>query len=325
MAQSLWTIVDQGKGDGVHLGAPQAFTNRDNETLFLKPPAIPFYWVTPRFDNGRGSGLHGVWQYDIFANKRELPNWVGPKEGNAATNPSLPSLYWLGPYRLVNALYLLLAVRLEQASRDNPAVPPASLQVEDEYGFFRAWSGNDSRNPVSDEDSLLEQFGDTAALVRERVSTYAFRAARHPEVENWDAETSWGGDQGMVLNALTGYLRLHPDSTVLPPQIQRLVRGYIIHMTNSAGVPQPFYPFTGNKLEGDYGDYKSGIGVFMRGLLQAYQTPGNPIGPMVPGLEFQSFLRGCVNWANNFKQEDLFDSLNVLATLTAAIAMLRSP
>ena len=325
MAQSLWTIVDQGKGDGVHLGAPQAFTNRDNETMFLEPPLIPPYWVTPRFDHGRGSGLHGVWQYDIFANKRKLPNWIGPVEGNSDTNPSLPSAYWLGPYQVtvVNALYLLLAVRLEQASRDDPAAPSAALQVKDEYGFLRAWFGNDPNNPISGLYSLLETFSDGLALIRERVSIYAVRNGQYPEVENWDDQTSWGGDQGMIINALTGYLRLYPGDTTLPALIQRLVRGYIIHMTNSAGVPQPYYPFTGNKLKGDIGDYKSGIGVFMRGLLQAYQTPGNPIGPLVPALEFQSFLRGCVHWANNLQQEDLFDSLNVLATLTAAMAMLR--
>ncbi len=325
IAQSLWTILDQGKGDGVHLGAPQVFTNRDNETMFIDPPAVPSYWAAPRLDGGRGSGLHGVWQYDMFANKREAPNWIGPREGNAATNPSLPASYWLGPYQLtvVNALYLLLAVRLEQASRDNPAVPPATLQLEDEYGFLWAWFGYDPNNPISGQDSLLEQFSLPGTLVRERVSTYAFLNGKFPQVENWDLETSWGGDQGMILNALTGYLRLHPGNTVLASLIQLLVRGYLTHMTDSAGVPQPFYPFTGNKLEGDLGDYKSGIGVFMRGLLQAYQTPNNPIASMVPGSDFQSFLRGCLRWADSLKQEDLFDSMNVLATLTAAMVMLR--
>jgi hypothetical protein len=126
IAQNCWAVMDQGKGDGVHLGAPQAFTNRDNRTMFVDPPAVPPYWAAPRMDRGRGSGLHGVWQYDIFANKRETPNWTGPKEGNGDTNPSLPSAFWLGPYQntVVNALYFLLAVRLEQAHLENPASPP---------------------------------------------------------------------------------------------------------------------------------------------------------------------------------------------------------
>jgi hypothetical protein len=75
---------------------------------------------------------------------------------------------------------------------------------------------------------------------------------------------------------------------------------------------------------GDYGDYKSGIGVFMRGLLQAYQTPGSPVIPMVPSADFQVCLRGSVKWASGFEQVDLFDNLNVLATLTAAMSMLRT-
>jgi hypothetical protein len=326
IAASCWAVLDQGKGDGVHLGGPQAFTNRDNQTMFVDPPAIPPYWAAPRLDRGRGSGLHGVWQYDIFANKRELPNWVGPKEGNDDTNPSLPSLYWLGPYQntVVNALYFLLAMRLEQAHLDNVGVPTTAQQVADEYGFLRAWFGSDPANPISPGDSLLEQFGDGGIVVRERVSTYAFRNGAFPSVENWDAETSWGGDQGMILNALTGYLRVHPSDPMPASLIQRLVRGYIVHMTNSAGEPQPYYPITGNKLDGDYGDYKSGIGVFMRGLLQAYQTPGSPIISMVPTIEFQSFLRGSIKWATDLTQYDLFDSLNVLATLIVAMAMLRT-
>jgi hypothetical protein len=324
IAQACWAVVDIGKGDGVHLGAPAAFTNRDNQTMFTNPPAIPSYWVTPRFDLGRGSGLHGVWQYDIFANKREAPNWYGPPEGEP-TNPSWPPHTWLGPYQLsvVNALYLLAAVRLEQAHRDNRAVPSAALQMADEYGFFKAWFGFDPARPIDASQSLLEVFGEGYLAVRERVGTYAQLNGRFPQVENWDPLTSWAGDQGMIINALSGYNRLHPGDAMPADVIPRLVYGYIKYMTNSAGDPQPYYPITGNKLDQDYPDYKSGIGVFMRGLLQAYLTPGSPVIPMVPASGFQVFLREAVRWATAFKQEDLFDSLNVLATLTAAMAMLR--
>jgi hypothetical protein len=44
----------------------------------------------------------------------------------------------------------------------------------------------------------------------------------------------------------------------------------------------------------------------------------------VPSADFQVFLRGSVKWASGFEQVDLFDNLNVLATLTAAMAMLRT-
>lgn len=149
MAQSCWSLLDVGKGDGVHLGAPAAYTNRDNQSMFTTPPSVPPYWVKPRFDNGRGSGVHGVWQYDIFANERSGPNWTGPVECNGDTNPSVPTHYWLGPYQLtvVNALYLLAAIRLEQAHRNNPAVPSTALQLNDEYGFLKAWFGKDPMAP----------------------------------------------------------------------------------------------------------------------------------------------------------------------------------
>lgn len=90
IAQSCWTVVDQGLGDGVHLGAPNAYTNRENQTLWVNPPEPKTGWVKPRIDRGRGSGLHGTWQYDIFSNKRsrrktpprdpDAPYWTGPTE-----------------------------------------------------------------------------------------------------------------------------------------------------------------------------------------------------------------------------------------------------
>lgn len=324
IAQGCWSVLDQGMNDGVHNGAPQVYANRDNQSFFTHPPAVPRYWVRPRFDAGRGSGLHGVWQKDIFANKRAKPNWTGPAEVNP--NPSIPSATnILGPYQttVVNALYFLAAVRLEHARLRHPGIPATAIEMTDEYGFLRTWMGYNPARPVERGRSLLNQFRDGTALVRERVSTYAKRNGIYPKVENWDAHTSWGGDQGLMISALAGYQQLRPDP-VIPRLLRALLLGYARHEVNRHGVPQPWYPITRNKLaEWDASDYACGVGVFMRGVLQAARISGSPVRMVVNGAEFQAFLRRAVAWARTARPDDLFSGLNVLATLLAGVELLR--
>jgi hypothetical protein len=323
IAQDCWAVVDQGMNDHVHNGAPQVYENRDDESFFKNPPVVPEYWVTPRFDAGRGSGLHGVWQKDIFANERKPPNWTGPPEYDP--NPSIPSSSKLGPYQntVVNALYFLAAVRFEQARVTNPGIPTTATQATDEYGFLRTWMGYNPAQPVEAGKTLLnEDFKDGTALVLERVSTYAMHDGSYPQVEHWDGHTSWGGDQGLMIAALAGYYQLHPDP-VIPPLLRALLLGYARHEVDGNGKPKPYYPITGNKLaKWDASDYKSGVGVFMRGVLQAARISGDPVEAVVKSPEFQAFLRKAVAWARTAKPDDLFSSLNVLATLLAGIELL---
>lgn len=325
IAQGCWGVLDEGMSDGVHNGAPQVYENRDNRSFFTNPPVVPHYWVKPRFDAGRGSGLHGVWQKDIFANERARPNWTGPVEVNP--NPSIPSATnILGPYQttVVNALYFLTAVRLEQARRTNPGIPATAVQMIDEYGFLRTWMGYNQIRPIEKGKKLLnEEFHDGTALVLERVSTYAKHGGIYPKVENWDPRTSWGGDQGLIINALTGYHQLRPDP-LIPHLLRALLLGYARHEVDRHGVPQPYYPITNNKLtQWDSSDYACGIGVFMRGVLQAALSNGSSVKAVVEAPEFQAFLRRAVAWARAAKPDDLFSTLNVLATLLAGIELLR--
>lgn len=327
IAQGCWSYVDQGLNDGVHNGAPQVFVNRDNESFFLNPPSVPFYWAEPRFDNGRGSGLHGVWQKDMFANARIVGdgNWFGPTE--FGPNPSVPSVTNLGPYQntVVNGLYLLAAVRFEQARLTNRAVPTCAAQAADEYGFVRTWMGYNPAHPLQPVETLLNtEFGDGTAVVRERVSTYAFHNGGYPRVENWDARTSWGGDQGLLINGLAGYFQLSPVNTEIPGIIRSLMLGYARHVVDANGVPQPYFPITDNKLASwDPDDYESGVGVFMRGLVQAARIADGPVRAFSRTPEFQQFLRRAVAWATNAPPpDDMFAALNVLATLLAGIELL---
>jgi hypothetical protein len=325
IAQECWATLDQGMNDGVHKGASQVYENRDNESCFTNPPPVPAYWVTPRFDGGRGSGLHGVWQKDIFANERVPPNWTGPAE--FAPNPSIPSdATTLGPYQntVVNALYLLAAVRFEQARVTNPGIPSTTQQALDEYGFLRTWMGYNQAQPVPPGETLLNQeFNDGTAVVRERVSTYAMHNGSYPPVKNWDPRTSWGGDQGLMINALAGYYQIRPDS-VIPPLLRALLLGYARHEVGEDGKPEPYFPIKRNKLESwDKEDYASGAGVFMRAVLQAAGISGGPVEAVVKGPEFQAFLQKAVAWARTAAPDDLFSSLNVLATLLAGIELLQ--
>lgn len=339
VATNCWRVVDTGRNDRVHLGAPQAFTNKDNLTFFNPKPVPEVYWVTPRFEHGRQSGLHGVWQYDIFSNKRDQQhNWSGPVECSNDTNPSWPKHSWLGPYQLtlVNTLYFLMAQR----------VPGVTYQLADVYGFLRAWLGYDAANePGKDSEGqdlslviILDEAGKTIALPRERVSTYAKDPDRpephddYPKVENWmdgkadgSPNRSWGGDIGLLLNCLVGYRKDHQDDPMCKSLIQPLIFGYLDHLVIN-GEPQGYWP-AGDPLFGnDIGDYKSGIGVFMRGVLQSFWSGDDLVVPLVTEKDgpFQLFLSSAVTWANELLDKpgiDMFDLFNVLATLTLALAL----
>src|SRR5258708_29126815 len=139
VARACWKVVDQGLDDGVHLGAPNAYENRENLKGWVNPPKPEEGWYAPLIEGGPGSGLHGTWQYDIFSIARPRPDggnpppagsrWTGPFE-NTQANPSWPvgsTPFWAGPYQLTvsNPLYRLLAGPLEQATTNTPRLPPA--------------------------------------------------------------------------------------------------------------------------------------------------------------------------------------------------------
>ena len=328
VALQSWETMHRGKRDGVHKGAPRVFENRDNQSRFDPQPGPPVFGTdfrAPRFEGG-------VWQYDLFQNARRDYTaaeggwiWQGPPECNPGTNPSDPALVGvtLGPYQLtvVNGLYFVLALRLRAAG----VAEGTGRAANDLHGFLTQWFG------LGPSESLLSTFNDGTALVRERVSTYADGHM----VENWDSETCWGGDQGLILGGLVDYVALHPGDQVSRTVARQLVSGVKAHMgPNDSYVIDPWFPTTGyecakfpsrgNKLEcWDLGDYKCGSGVFMRYLFHAYQQKHSPIKALVKTKDYQDFLRQAAQKACAVNQGDLFDSLNVLATLTTAIQLLR--
>ena len=82
-------------------------------------------------------------------------------------------------------------------------------------------------------------------------------------------------------------------------------------------------PLNKYKLEQwDADAYKCELGVFMRYLLRAYKQPNNPIKLLVDTLDYKACLYTTAQAACSVKQQDLFDKLNVLATLTTALQLL---
>ena len=307
IAKSCWKTFNEGKPGSTtgwnYKGAPNAWTNRDNGHPDTNYWDLKANWATPRFDKGVGSGLHGVWQYEIFHEKR--------LNECSYYNPCDPKNVPLGPFQLtvVNALYFLLALRLY-----NVAQQPVKQSILDEWGFFRAWFSNSLG-----VNSLLLSFGDTsvppALLVRERVTTYAEIDGEYPLVKQWGGKLGacWNGDQGLMIAALVEFLQAFPDPSVADTAVS-ILKGVLTQLTQN----QILQPYIGGM--GDWEDYKSGVGTFARCLLYAYSQPNSPLkAPVDKNVDdIRGVLLASANDACKNPPQDLFDNLNVLSILTAA-------
>ncbi len=308
IAQDCWRTMNVGKpgASWSYKGAPNVWTNRDNGNPDNNYWNQKGNWATPRFNNGVGSGLQGVWQYDIFHETRL--NECSP------SNPCDPNSQVLGPYQntVVNALYFLLALRLYNVGKDQTTRQP----ILDEYGFLRAWFSK-----ALGDDSLLLLFGDTsvppAALVRERVTSYAEIDGEYPPVKyfNKHPDSCWGGDQGLIIAALVEVLQMFHDPTAADTALS-ILKGVVTRMIDqNSKVLQPYYGGMG-----DLPDYKCGEGIFARCLLYAYSQPNSPLKPVIDNNkdDIRAVLLASANDVCNRKPLDLFDNLNVLSILTAA-------
>lgn len=345
IATNNWELMRVGKGDGIHKGAPQGWTNRDNLVGFdPKPTPIPDQLTPPRFQGG-------VWQYDLFTNARSngdnrVPNWKGPLECTGQTmNPKTTAL---GPYQdtVVNGLYFTLAQRL--LPHDPFHKDEYLAAIRDMYTFLRSWFGYDqgymlpktpgAQCPAGCDNvtallNISQRSGSPwPGLVYERVSTYAApdgSTAPYPAVENWSSKTFWTGDQGLLLGGLVDYARFSPNDRMSRDVAAMLLKGVTTRMVGNDGGVVPWLSADGNAPGNDPGDYESGNGIFMRYLLYAnsVQTAANPVPTMVKSPEFQSFLRKAADAAYcDYQQYDsMFGHFNALATMVTARQLLTSP
>jgi hypothetical protein len=287
----------------MHDNAPNVWANN-----MSNPDYAP---LQPRFDGG-------VWNTDwsrpdCCGGKNAPPRLPAkcdkPKQGDNLTGIQ---------NTVTNGLYLVLALRLYQATQDTNFRDAASR----EYDFLNHWL-NDKLPP---DISLLLKIQDSRglydyALVRERVATYA----KDAQVCGYESDLAWSGDQGIIVGGLIDRMIVvpadnNPKSMVFQNAVAILLG--VLAVTNrykkNPGILLPWTHGDG----GDPKDYSTGIGVFMRYLLYADQKNEN-IRTYTRTSAYQALISA--NTAQALKLKPTATHLtmltNLLAILVAAIVM----
>jgi hypothetical protein len=299
IANRCWEMMNRN--------APYVWDNNKNNPLFAD--------LGPRFTGGvwncdwtRADGCNRAKQCPQIPPDCDIPPGYNDTGG-----------YLQGIQNTVtNGLYMVLAARLRNLGA-------AVL----EYQFLNNWFN------VSDPtDSLLTSVAG-GVLVRERVGTYALKPGQgYTTVCGYDPTSCWAGDQGIIMGALIGLSLADQDSSGPSdpsdvPDADRLLQiaqgiAAGVRANSPNNILQAWVVGPGNS---DYGDYDTGIGVYMRYLLYAYQS--SPL--MQAYFKSQGYMNFvCANAEDVMQKLDqpktrsLVDLTNYLATLTVALAMTRS-
>ena len=231
-----------------------------------------------------------------------------------------PGNAMLGPFQdtVVNSLYLVLALRMGKALN-------TTTQIAREYQFLTTWCF-DSSIPTSQQ--LYYSFGTNNGIVLERVSTYKNGQFVNPP-EWHDLHCAWCGDQGLMLGAMVDYLMLQPGAAPARNLITGIMQGVASHMQENS-ILSPWYPLTPNNplKETDAADYASGIGVYMRYLLYAYNnnaTVRQMVGANTAGIKDMiiTAANACVSHTFPTYGNGIFDLFNQLSTLITAATILQ--
>ena len=327
IATDCWDVMRRGKPDKEYegkgyRGVPMVWGNRDegSQTGYFTSPET---WAVPRFPGG-------VWQYEMFVDARG----EGECSPSNPSNPSMsdkmgwgdfapPQVVKLGPFQntVVNGLYLVLALRLRL--RDEGAGADKALRSE--MMFLNSWF------ELEKDEGLLLHFPDGSALVRERVGTYDYCEATksYPPVRGYQVDKVWCGDQGLILGGLLDYLSVEPSDPKAESRAVSIARGVLRHLVLDQGV----MPYSaGFDAYNDADDYSCGSGVFWRYLLWGFgrnaalrkevlsfvaEDPEN--NAIYKSAEHAYASKPPYEPTNN----KLFTDFNVLATLTAAIEILK--
>lgn len=309
LATDCWNVMHTGKPDKPPYkwkGGPRVWENRDEgqqPEYFTSPDT----WAVPRFPGG-------VWQYDMFKDWR--PN---PPE-NSPSNPSDPNFSKLGPFQntVMNGLYFVLALRLQDKGAG--AVEAAKTEM----AFLKEWFS------LEGDESLLWWLDDGTRLVRERVPTYAYCEEKngYPWVRGYvpsGPKGVWGGDQGLILGGLLDYLSVAPSDKMAQVLAVNIARGVLLNMVDDQGV----LPYSSDfDDQDDPGDYSCGSGVFWRYLLHGFGR--NPalrtevLTLIANDPENNAIYKSAEHpQAHAPSDNSLFAQFNALATLTAAIEILK--
>ena len=228
---------------------------------------------------------------------------------------------------VTNALYLVLANRL---SLDALVTTPAYLEAANrEYAFLRKWFAFDRAH--DSKRALLHvhlQGGGTRALVRERVSSFLSGNTDVAYQRDW----YWTGDQGLILSALVDRMRMVPSGSPEYGQLlataRQVIAGTRDHLVDRdmdrRGILRSWRP--DSVPGGDDKDYWTGIGVYMRSLLYAYQT-NTELKNDLQQQDAQDFIRANAEYVakhpdRSTSEDKVVNLTNNLATLVAAVGML---
>jgi hypothetical protein len=311
VAVDCWNTVERGAGINIppyiYSGAPNVWPN----SQFVQNNSPTDYYETtkPRF-------VGGVWQYEMFYQTRD--------GDRSPSNPSDPFTEELGPFQLtvMNALYLVLALRLQQLKVDK--TPDAPAAADRQYKFLSQWMF------LNEPDhALLRPLG-KGKLVRERVATYAQLPDKSfPLVYKYYKDATWFGDQGLMLAAMADYHALHPTDQTSEDVAVQLLWGAVAAFWNQfTHKATPVKSTTDGWPHGDPEDYQFGEGVFMRGLLHAFNRNASVQKAILSTNFLDNFIvasaeHACTVPLTGTGETALCEAFNVLSILTAAIQIIK--
>ncbi len=268
--------------------------------------------------------------------------WQAPmKPTPASYNPFSAGL---GPFQdsVINGLFYMLTQRtLNQAGLGT------QTEVDEMTLFYSNWMGLSSPTALQPEQKLFCQLDKNAGLFRERVSIYKNGST----VNGYNPNLIWTGDQGLMLCALTElYYKqngaqqeatLNLISFVINGVFNYALGNYLAHTDviipwcnlNLDRDHQPGPP-PGTPFMYDPGDYFSGTGIFMRGLLEASSIPSikqligspqiqqvlsNTLSALMDGNTYMHFIFDGNAPGNSHRW---FNDFNKMATLLVANQLL---
>ena len=136
--------------------------------------------------------------------------------------------------------------------------------MDREYHFLQSWF--DMSRPGF--EPLLNVYCPGKAVVRERVSCYD----SGEKVLGFRSDVSWAGDQGLILGGLAERMefvkRKDPSYPAMLSAARQILAGVREYLTVD-GLLLPWWPDPA--INGSPEDYRTGIAVFMRYLLNVFQ------------------------------------------------------
>jgi hypothetical protein len=309
-------------------------------------PSAPFYKGTMQAYNFVVEQAKGYPDWEDLRRAIEpvwnLGCWQGPMAPASVNNSNYdPLTNTLGSFQdsVMNGLvYIFVQRTLNKTGADGFELG-TSADVENMTSFYKNWMSS----AVPAEKRIFNVLGSNHGLFRERIGMYKDGTT----LMGFRQELAWAGDQGLMLGALTQLYNRQTGSEQSGTLrlIESVVRGVlgaglgamgsydnVIMPWCNIGLSQTEQPGNAPGYDashsGDNGDYFSGTGIFMRGLLEAMSNQqvkdivvsninvlSSTIDALDDGTQYvdKVFTNGSQNGAT-----PMFDQFNKMATYLVA-------